>query len=131
MVKRSDFGSLGIIDDYWVYGTDTGSPGNFYWCSNVLEFQPKETNWAAGEPALKPSCVYLKNKGGNLSALATADCVTKKKFICDVRKKGTAGLMMQQECLETWGISIGMGYRPCRPFKQTFETKDYNICYLI
>jgi hypothetical protein len=52
--------------------------------------------------------VYLKNKGGNQSALATADCVTKKKFICDVRKLGEAGMSMQQECLETWGISMGI-----------------------
>lgn len=106
--KHPDFASLGIVSDYWVYGTDTGSAGNFHWCSNVLEFQPKETKWAAGEPASKLSCVYLKNKGGNQSALATADCSTKKNYICDVRKLGTAGKSMQQECMETWGISIGI-----------------------
>jgi len=39
--------------------------------------------------------------------LATADCSAEKKFICDVGKKGTAGLALQQECLEIWGISAG------------------------
>jgi len=42
--------------------------------------------------------------------LATADCDTEKKFICDVGKKGTAGLALQQECLEIWGISAGKAF---------------------
>jgi hypothetical protein len=43
--------------------------------------------------------------GGNKSVLATADCSTNKKFLCDVRKKNTDGLAMQQECMEIWGIT--------------------------
>jgi len=74
----------------------------------VQEFDPEEVTWAAGEPNSAFHCAYLKNKGGNDSALATADCAAEKKFICDVRKKGTAGLAMQQECLEIWGISAGI-----------------------
>jgi len=97
----------GINDDYWVYGTDSGCPGNFHWCGNVREFDPKEVTWAPGEPNTNFHCVYLKNKGGNASVLATADCSQKKKFICDVREKGTDGMAMQQECLEIWGISAG------------------------
>jgi hypothetical protein len=37
--------------------------------------------------------------------LATADCGTPKKFLCDVRKKETNGMAMQQECMEIWGIT--------------------------
>jgi hypothetical protein len=96
-----------IHEDYWVYGTDNGSVGNFHWCSTEKLFEPREVKWAPGEPNSQFHCVYLKNMGGNESALATADCTTEKKFLCDVRKKATAGLAMQQECLETWGISTG------------------------
>jgi hypothetical protein len=48
--------------------------------------------------------------GGNHSVLATADCNTKKKFLCDIRKKQTAGLAMQQECMEIWGITTSELY---------------------
>jgi hypothetical protein len=96
-----------INDDYWVYGTDNGSPGNFHWCSNEKLFESKEVTWAPGEPNSQFHCVYLKNMGSNKSVLATADCNTEKKFLCDVRKKATGGLAMQQECMETWGISAG------------------------
>jgi len=97
----------GIKGDYWVYGTDSGSPGNFHWCGNVQKFDSKEVKWAPGEPNPNFNCVYLKNMGRNASALATADCSENKTFICDVRKKGTDGMAMQQECLEIWGISKG------------------------
>jgi hypothetical protein len=29
------------------------------------------------------------------------------RFLCDVRKKGTDGMAMQQECLETWDVTAG------------------------
>jgi len=48
--------------------------------------------------------------GGNKSVLATADCNAEKKFICDVKKKETGGLAMQQECMEIWGISTSLEY---------------------
>jgi len=73
----------------------------------VRRFDPDEVTWAPGEPTSNFHCTYLKNKGSNQSALATADCGEEKRFICDVRKKGTDGLAMQQECLEIWGISAG------------------------
>jgi Lectin C-type domain len=104
-----------INDDYWVYGTDNGSPGNFHWCSNEKLFEPKEVKWAPGEPNSQFHCVYLKNMGSNKSVLATADCNSEKKFLCDVRKKATGGLAMQQECMETWGVSAGR-----RSFKMIF-----------
>jgi hypothetical protein len=91
-------------EDYWVYGTDTGVPGNFHWCSNWREFEPNEIAWAPGEPNSQFHCVYLKNMGVNKSVLATADCDEKKKFLCDVRKKGTGAMAQQQECKEIWGI---------------------------
>jgi hypothetical protein len=93
-------------ETYWVYGTDKGSLGYYHWCSNKKEFEPKETAWAPGEPKKDFHCVYYKNKGVNKSELATADCETEKKFLCDVRKRGSVGLAMQQECLETWDVSI-------------------------
>lgn len=88
-----------------MYGTDNESPGNFHWCSNGREFEPKEITWAPGEPNSQFHCVYLKNLGVNKSVLATADCNTAKKFLCDVRKKGTGAKAMQQECMEIWGIT--------------------------
>jgi len=94
-----------------VYGTDNGAPGNFHWCSNRKEFEPKEIAWAPGEPNKQFHCVYLKKMGVNNTVLATADCETEKKFLCDVRKKGTDGMAMQQECMEIWGIT------PSRDFK--------------
>jgi Lectin C-type domain len=95
----------GILDDFWLYGTDNGcSPGNMHWCSSFKQFQPKEVTWASGEPN-KGSCVYMKSS--NSSSLATANCSTEMRFLCDVRKKGTEGLAMQQECLETWDVKAG------------------------
>jgi hypothetical protein len=93
-----------IFDDFWLYGTDNGcSPGNMHWCSDYKQFQPKEVTWAPGEPSNKGSCVYLKSS--NSSSLATADCSTEMRFLCDVRKKGTTGMAMQQECMETWNVT--------------------------
>jgi hypothetical protein len=92
-------------EDYWVYGTDSGTPGKFHWCSTGKKFEPREIAWAPGEPKNGLHCVYLKNKGVNQTVLATADCDTEKKFLCDVRKTGTHGKSMQQECVEIWGIS--------------------------
>jgi hypothetical protein len=105
-LKEFDF----INDDYWVYGMDDGAPGNFHWCSNEKPFEPKEVKWAPGEPNSQFHCVYLKNMGGNKSVLATADCATKKKFLCDVRKKETGGMAMQQECMEIWGITSSLKF---------------------
>jgi Lectin C-type domain len=96
----------GILDDFWLYGTDNGcSPGNMHWCSNFKQFQPKEVNWAVGEPK-KGNCVYLKSSNSS-SSLATEDCSKEMRFLCDVRKKGTEGMAMQQECLETWDVTAG------------------------
>lgn len=107
-MKFSHQGSKGGVDneDYWVYGTDNGSPGTFHWCTYGREFEPREIAWAPGEPNSQFHCVYLKNLGVNKSVLATADCNTEKKFLCDNSKKGTGGRAIQQECLEIWGISI-------------------------
>jgi hypothetical protein len=94
----------GILDDFWLYGTDNGcSPSNMHWCSNYKQFQPKEVTWAAGEPSNKGSCVYLKSS--NASSLATEDCNKEMRFLCDVRKKGTDGMAMQKECMETWNVT--------------------------
>jgi hypothetical protein len=93
------------LDDFWLYGTDSGcSPGNMHWCSNLKPFQPKEVTWAPGEPSTTGGCVYLKSS--NSSTLATADCSKEMRFLCDVRKKGTYGMAMQQECLETWNVTV-------------------------
>jgi hypothetical protein len=95
----------GILDDFWVYGTDSGcSPGNMHWCSILKPFQPKEVTWAAGEPSTAGGCVYMKSS--NLSSLATANCNMEMRFLCDARKmNGSSGIAMQQECLETWNVS--------------------------
>jgi Lectin C-type domain len=92
-------------EDYWVYGTDSGTPGQFHWCSNGREFEPKEIAWDEGEPNSKFHCVYLKNKGVNKTVLATGDCNTEKRFLCDIRNNGTGGKAMQQECMDIWGIT--------------------------
>jgi hypothetical protein len=46
-------------------------------------------------------------KSNNASSLATANCSKEMRFLCDVRKKGTDGMAMQQECLETWDVTAG------------------------
>jgi len=95
-----------MLDDFWLYGTDNGcSPGNMHWCSNLKPFQPKETTWADGEPNNKGGCVYMNSR--NSSSLAMANCSREMHFLCDVRKKGTDGMAMQQECLETWDVTAG------------------------
>jgi hypothetical protein len=106
-IKFCETTALGFVDneDYWVYGTDSGTPGQFHWCSNGREFEPREIAWDVGEPNSKFHCVYMKNKGVNKTVLATADCDTEKNVLCDVRKRGTGGLAMQQECMEIWGIT--------------------------
>jgi hypothetical protein len=99
---------MGILGDFWLYGTDNGcSPGNMHWCSDYRPFQPKEVTWAAGEPSNNGSCVYMKSS--NSSTLAAANCSTEMRFLCDIRKRATPGKAMQQECLETWGVSLGEG----------------------
>jgi len=105
-VANSEIGD-GILDNFWVYGTDNGcSSGNMHWCSNFRPFEPKEVAWAPGEPRKNGSCVYMKSN--NASTLATANCSTEMRFLCDVRKKGTEGMAMQQECLETWSVTEGL-----------------------
>jgi hypothetical protein len=105
MCIQSD-ASFEILDDFWLYGTDNGcSAGNMHWCSNFRPFQPKEVAWEPGEPSNNGSCVYMKSS--NASTLATANCSTEMRFLCDVRKKGTEGMAMQQECLETWDVTEG------------------------
>jgi hypothetical protein len=54
-------------------------------------------------------------KSSNDSNLAVANCSTEMRFLCDVRKKGTDGMAMQQECLETWGVTAGQIF--CKPCK--------------
>ena len=94
-----------------MYGTDEGAPGNFHWCSNGREFEPREIAWALGEPNSQFHCVYLKNMGVNKSVLATADCNTPKNFLCDVRRNGTDKTALQQECLEIWGLTESKGIK--------------------
>lgn len=92
------------MDDFWVYGTDSGcSSGDYHWCSNNKQFAPKEVTWETNQPNTQFKCVYMMTKNG--STLATADCSAEKLFLCDVRKKGVSGMAMQQECLETWGVT--------------------------
>jgi hypothetical protein len=99
---------MGISGDFWLYGTDNGcSPGDMHWCSNYKPFQPKEVTWAAGEPSNNGSCVYMKSS--NSSTLASANCSMEMRFLCDIRKRGNTGKAMQEECLETWGVSLGEG----------------------
>jgi len=74
-----------------------------HWCSNLKQFQPKEVTWAAGQPSNTGGCVYLQSS--NSSSLAMANCSLEMRFLCDVRKKGTSGMAMQQECLETWDVT--------------------------
>jgi hypothetical protein len=74
-----------------------------HWCTDFKPFQPKEVSWAAGEPGSTGGCVYMKSS--NSSSLATANCSKEMRFLCDIRKKGTSGLAMQQECLETWNVT--------------------------
>jgi hypothetical protein len=76
-----------------------------HWCSNFKQFQPKEVTWAAGEPSSSGGCVYMKSS--NSSSLATDNCSTEMRFLCDVRKSGSPGMSMQQECLETWSVTPG------------------------
>jgi hypothetical protein len=102
----SDASDGSNFDNFWVYGTDNGCfAGNMHWCSNFRPFQPKEVAWAPGEPSSNGSCVYMKSS--NASTLATANCSTEMRFLCDVRKKGTEGMALQQECLETWSVTAG------------------------
>jgi hypothetical protein len=82
-----------------------------HWCSNYKQFQPKEVTWAAGEPSNKGSCVYMKSN--NASSLAAEDCSKEMRYLCDVRKKGTDGMAMQQECMETWGVTPSERRRDC------------------
>jgi hypothetical protein len=103
---RKNLGASVPLEDTWLYGTDNGcSTGNFHWCSNFRPFQSKEVSWGPGEPSSKGNCVYMQQ--ANVSSLAIANCSTEMYFLCDVRKKGTDGLAMQQECLDTWDVTKG------------------------
>jgi hypothetical protein len=98
------------VDDFWVYGTDYGcSSGDYHWCTDFKQFAPKEVTWGTGQPNKKLNCVYMRSNNG--STLATADCGSEKRFLCDVRKSGKSGMATQQECLETWNVTTGREIR--------------------
>jgi hypothetical protein len=91
-----------------VYGTDSGCPGKWHWCSTHREFHSRERFWHADEPSGQYHCAFFRNKEGNESStMGTADCATEMRFLCDVRQEGTTGLTHQQECIETWNITTG------------------------
>ncbi|XP_065346446.1 uncharacterized protein LOC135943712 [Cloeon dipterum] len=92
------------VGDWWLSGTDLNCESNFHWCSNDRGFVSSEIAWKSGHPKAGFDCVYLEARNGSM-LLATDNCDEKKKFLCEVRKKGTSGIAMQRECAETWDIS--------------------------
>ncbi|CAB3386814.1 Hypothetical predicted protein [Cloeon dipterum] len=90
--------------DWWLSGTDLNCESNFHWCSIDRGFVSSEVAWKSGHPKVGFDCVYLEARNGSM-LLATDNCDEKKKFLCEVRKKGTSGIAMQRECAETWDIS--------------------------
>ncbi|CAB3370376.1 Hypothetical predicted protein [Cloeon dipterum] len=90
--------------DFWVSGTVSGCESNFRWCSLNREFVEPEIKWKAGHPMAGLDCVYLEVRNGSM-LLATANCIEKKDFLCDVRKNSTTQKGMQAECADLWNIT--------------------------
>ncbi|XP_065346287.1 uncharacterized protein LOC135943583 [Cloeon dipterum] len=92
------------VGDYWLSGTDLGCDSNFRWCSLGRDFIDPEIRWKQGHPKAGLDCVYVEARNGSV-VLATANCDEQKQFVCEVRKKGTSQVALQNECLETWQIT--------------------------
>ncbi|XP_065345862.1 uncharacterized protein LOC135943312 [Cloeon dipterum] len=90
--------------DFWVSGTVSGCVSNFRWCSLNREFVEPEIRWKVGHPQADLDCVYLEVRNGSM-LLATANCIEKKDFLCDVRRNSTSQKGMQAECADLWNIT--------------------------
>jgi len=86
---------------------DKDCPEKYFWCSNDGQFEKGEVLWAAGQPDPKlGDCVYFKVKNAtNASSLFTGNCAEEKNFVCEVRRKGTAGKAQAIECMELWDVT--------------------------
>ncbi|CAB3386909.1 Hypothetical predicted protein [Cloeon dipterum] len=92
------------VGDFWLSGTDLGCDSNFRWCSLGRDFVDPELRWKQGHPKAGLDCVYVEARNGSMM-LASANCDEQKLFVCEVRKKGTSQVALQNECLEIWQIT--------------------------
>jgi hypothetical protein len=70
----------------------------------------KHLTWIEGADA-SASCVFadLRNHSDYNATMLVGRgaCTDKRRFVCEVRKKATAGRALQVECMELWGITEG------------------------
>jgi len=76
---------------------------------------PGEVSWRAGHPdAALGACVHaqLRNESAeNSTLLGSSACSVAKRFVCEVRKKGTAGQGIEAECMALYDVTEGMSSR--------------------
>jgi hypothetical protein len=74
-----------FINDFWTSGYKSECTGNYSWCSlNDRAFSTSQIKWKTGEPS-NGTCVYLANRlFYNESYLATDNCDTARRYICEV-----------------------------------------------
>jgi hypothetical protein len=104
--------SIRITDgDYWTSGTDAECPDQFNWCSKEAPFVKSQIPWKPGHPsASEGDCVYVQIKNGsqNGTVFGTSACGEKKRFVCEMRQKGTEGRALAVECMSLWDVTEGI-----------------------
>jgi hypothetical protein len=103
-------------DEFWTSGLDAScGDGGGVWCSHDKPMASKHLTWVKGANAPPASCVFtdLRNHSDyNATMLiGRGACSDERRFVCEVRKKATAGKALQVECMELWGITEGDRYQ--------------------
>ncbi|XP_065344301.1 uncharacterized protein LOC135942218 [Cloeon dipterum] len=92
------------VGDFWLSGTDLDCDSNFQWCSLGRDFVNPELRWKQEHPKAGLDCVYVEARNGSVM-LASANCDEQKLSLCEVRKRGTSQVALQNECMEIWQIN--------------------------
>jgi len=73
---------------HWTAGTDFGSDGSYFWCSDKTVLRPKSLNWKKGQPnATNGECLFYQFSpvNANVSTFAHGNCAEERNFICEVK----------------------------------------------
>jgi hypothetical protein len=100
--------------EFWTSAMDAGCGKNGRgWCSrDAATVLPAQVTWRDGHPnAALGECVNLNLRnvsGDNVTTqIASANCSEVKRYVCEVRQKGTVGRSLAVECMALWEITEG------------------------
>jgi hypothetical protein len=100
--------------EFWTSALDAGCGKNGRgWCSrDAATVLPAQVTWRDGHPnAALGACVNLNLRnvsGDNVTTqIASSNCSEARRFVCEVRQKGTVGRSLAVECMALWEITEG------------------------